>query len=39
LENWLFGPDDERALVKAIVATFPESTHILCTRHLEQNAK
>lgn len=35
----VIGSDDERALVKAITATFPESTHILCTRHLEQNAK
>ena len=35
----VIGSDDERALVKAIVSTFPESTHILCTRHLEQNAK
>jgi len=35
----VIGSDDERALVKAIVATFPESTYILCIRHLEQNAK
>ena len=34
----VIGTDDERALVNAIKAAFPQSQHILCTRHLRQNA-
>ena len=34
----VIGSDDERALVNAIKAAFPQSQHILCTRHLRQNA-
>ena len=36
--NLVVGTDDERALVNAIKAAFPQSRHILCTRHLRQNA-
>ena len=36
--NLVTGTDDERALVNAIKAAFPQSQHILCTRHLRQNA-
>ncbi|MES9883125.1 MAG: hypothetical protein ABW185_19850 [Sedimenticola sp.] len=39
LERFVIGSDDERALVRAIVTAFPESTHVLCTRHLRQNTK
>jgi len=35
----MIGSDDERAMVKAIVSVFSESTHVLCTRHLWQNTK
>ena len=35
----VIGSDDEKALVKAITAVFPEATHVLCTRHLEENAR
>lgn len=34
----MIGTDDERALVNAIKTAFPQSHHILCTRHLRQNA-
>ena len=33
----VLGTDDEKALVKAIQTAFPESTHVLCSRHLKQN--
>ena len=36
--NLVIGTDDERALVNAIKMAFPDSNHILCTRHLRQNA-
>lgn len=36
--NLVIGTDDERALVNAIKTAFPQSHHILCTRHLRQNA-
>ena len=36
--NLVIGTDDEQALVNAIKAAFPQSQHILCTRHLRQNA-
>ncbi|MES9880449.1 MAG: hypothetical protein ABW185_06150 [Sedimenticola sp.] len=39
LNQLVIGSDDERSLVKAIVTAFPESTHVLCTRHLRQNTK
>ena len=38
LKKLVIGSDDERAMVKAITTAFPEATHILCTRHLRQNA-
>ena len=31
--------DDEKALVKAIETVFHKATHVLCTRHLEENVK
>ena len=33
----VFGTDDEKAMVNAITSSFPNSQHILCTRHLRQN--
>ena len=33
------GTDDEKALVKAIITEFPHSTHVLCTRHLQENVR
>ncbi|XP_071137045.1 uncharacterized protein [Mytilus edulis] len=33
----VIGSDQERSLVKAIVKSFPEATHVLCTRHLKLN--
>ena len=36
--NLVIGTDDERALVNAIKTAFPQSHHILCFRHLRQNA-
>ena len=35
--NLVIGTDDERALVNAIETAFPQSHHILCSRHLRQN--
>jgi hypothetical protein len=37
LSKLVIGSDDERAMVNAVTTAFPESTHILCTRHLRQN--
>ncbi|KAH3786238.1 hypothetical protein DPMN_164344 [Dreissena polymorpha] len=34
----VIGSDDERAVVKATETAFHEATHVLCTRHLRQNA-
>ena len=33
----VIGTDDEKAMVNAITSSFPDSSHILCTRHLRQN--
>ena len=33
LQNLVIGTDDEKAMVKAIKTAFPESTHVLCSRH------
>ena len=33
----VIGTDDEKAMVNAITSSFPDSHHILCTRHLRQN--
>lgn len=30
--------DNEKAMVNAIKSAFPEAQHVLCTRHLRQNA-
>ena len=37
LTKLVIGTDDEAAMVKGITTAFPESTHILCTRHLREN--
>ena len=39
LHQLVIGSDEEKALVKAIESTFTEAQHVLCTRHLEQNAR
>ena len=38
LQQLVIGTDDEKAMVKAIKTAFPGSTHVLCSRHLKQNA-
>ena len=35
----MFGSDEEKAMTKALRQCFPDSTHILCTRHLEENVR
>jgi len=35
----VIGSDEEGGLVNAIMKSFPDSCHVLCTRHLYQNAK
>ena len=35
----VLGSDEELAIVNAITLAFPESTHLLCKRHLCQNTK
>ncbi len=35
----VFGSDQEQAMVNAIEDCFPDATHILCTRHLKDNAR
>jgi transposase-like protein len=35
----LVGSDEEKALTKAIQRCFPQSSLLLCTRHLEENAR
>ena len=37
LTKLVIGTDDETAMVKAITTAFPNSTHVLCTRHLREN--
>jgi transposase-like protein len=37
--NIVFGTDEEAAVITAITACFPQATHILCTRHLKENAR
>ena len=37
--NIAFGTDEEAAVIKSITACFPQATHILCTRHLKDNAR
>lgn len=37
-EKLTFGTDEEMALVNAIKTTFPGANHILCARHLQENA-
>jgi len=39
LKSLVTGSDDEKALVKGITAVLPEATHVLCTRHLQENVK
>ena len=35
----VFGSDEEKAMTKALHHCFPDSKHILCTRHLEENVR
>ena len=37
--NIVLGSDAEKALTNAIQSVFPNSTLVLCTRHLEENVK
>jgi transposase-like protein len=37
--NIVFGTDQEAAVIKAITACFPQAKHMLCTRHLKENAR
>ena len=39
VEKLVFGTDEALALVNAIKTNFPSSQHILCTRHLKENAQ
>lgn len=39
LTKLVIGSDEEQAMVKAITTEFHNSTHVLCTRHLQQNAR
>jgi hypothetical protein len=34
-----FGSDEEKAMTKALHHCFPDSKHILCTRHLDENVR
>ena len=38
VEKLTFGTDEELALVNAIKTAFPGANHILCARHLQENA-
>ena len=35
----VFGSNEEKAMTKALHHCFPDSKHILCTRHLEENVR
>jgi hypothetical protein len=35
----VFGSDEEKAMTKALHHCFPDSKHILCTHHLEENVR
>jgi hypothetical protein len=35
----VFGSDEEKAMTKALHHCFPDSKHILCTRHLDENVR
>ena len=37
VNNLVIGLDEEKALVKAIKSSFPNSELTLCTRHLSEN--
>ena len=37
--DMVIGTDEEKALVKALKSSFPESKLTLCTRHLGENFK
>lgn len=37
--NFIFWSDEERALTKAIQYNFPDSTYLLCTKHLKDNIR
>jgi len=35
----VLGSDDERALVNAFTAAFPSTSHVFCSRHLQENVR
>lgn len=35
----VFGSDQEKSLVNAVKSCFPQATHILCVKHLNDNAR
>ncbi|KAK3101689.1 hypothetical protein FSP39_005507 [Pinctada imbricata] len=37
--HMVIGSDEEKSMVNAITHAFPTATHMLCTRHIRQNAK
>lgn len=39
LDKLVIGTDDEKAMVNGLRMAFPQATHVLCTRHLEENAR
>ena len=38
-ENLILGSDEEAALMKAMKQCFPNATHVLCQRHIEENIR
>jgi hypothetical protein len=38
-KHLVFGSDEEKAMTKALRHCFPQSQHVLCTRHLEENVR
>ena len=39
LAKLVIGSDEEQAMVKSIMTEFPNSSHVLCTRHLKENCR
>ena len=37
--SMIVGSDEEKALMKAILQSFPQATQIICQRHLEENVR
>ena len=38
-DQLVFGSDEEKAIIKAIKAAFPNASHIFCYRHIEENVR